>query len=144
MGYRHQFAGRLLFHGNAVLHHLCRKPGLSQLHTVLDLHRGKVRIGRDVEGQCRRIPAAVGVARLHVEHSRRTVERLLDRSGDRLRDRLGIGARVRCGDTDHRRDNLGILIYRKQSQTDESHEYDYNRYDSREYRPVNEKIRFHK
>ena len=52
-GYRHQFAGRLLFHGNAVLHHLRRKPGLGQLHTVLDLHRGKVRIGRDVEGQCR-------------------------------------------------------------------------------------------
>ena len=49
----HQLAGGLLFHRNAILYDFCRESGLRQLHPVLNLNRGQIRICGDVECQCR-------------------------------------------------------------------------------------------
>ncbi len=141
--YRHKAAGRLLRHGNAVLHHFRRQARLGLLDTVLDVDGGKLGVGVDVERHQGVESAGVGARRVHIYHARRAVEFLLDGSSHGLGHGLGVGAGIGSRDAHHRGRDLRVLVDRQACQTDSAHyEYHDRQYD-REYGMFKKKITVH-
>ena len=71
-----------------------RQPALDAGHAVLHVNSGDVQVVAGLEGCSYRAGAAIGARRTDVAHSLDAVDRLFQRNGDRLLDRVGVGAHV--------------------------------------------------
>ena len=86
-----------------------RQIGRSLRQTVLDVDFVGIDVGVDVECDGQRHRIIVTVRRLHVEHVVDAIHLLFDRSGNGLFDGLSVGAGIRSGHDDLRRDNVREL-----------------------------------
>ena len=100
--------GRLA-NGGAELVNIGRQIGRGLRHAVLHVDFIGVDVGIDVEGHGQRHGVVIAVGGLHVEHVVDAVHLLLDRRCDGLLDGLRVGAGIRGGDDDLRRDDVGKL-----------------------------------
>jgi len=81
-------------------------------HAVLHIDRGDVGIGADLEGDVEPVIAGIGAVGGHVDHVVDAVDLRLDRGGDGVFDRFGIGAGIGGRDVDDRGRDLGELFDR--------------------------------
>src|SRR5690606_24799060 len=111
---------------------------------VVDVDRGLIRVGADVEVHRQAHRAGIGARRAHVDHAVHAVDLLLDRRGDRLGDRLGAGAGVARLHHHLGRHDGRVLLDRKRVHRREPGEHDDDRQDRRENRPVDEEAGDHR
>src|SRR5262249_4986619 len=140
-GDEHEDARALLLHGDALRVDLLGQARLCSRDTVLGQDVGGVLVHAHREADVEQHAAIARVRRLHVDHSLDAVHLLLDRSGDRLLDGDGRGARIRRGDANDRWGEEGILLEREPRQRERPHDHDDDRYDDRDNRPADEKLR---
>ena len=100
------------------MYDLDRQPRFGALQTVLYIHGRQIGIGRDVECNGRRKTARIGTRRLHVDHTRRTIQLLFDRCRHGLRYGLCIGSGIGGRNRHHGRYDLRILVDGQHRQTD--------------------------
>ena len=99
-------------HRDTLLRHRGRQPRQRQLHPVLNVDLGYVRIGADLERDAQRVGAGVRRGRRHVEHVLDSVHRRLQRRADSIGDFFGARPRKGCRDCNGWRGDLGILRHR--------------------------------
>jgi len=99
-----------LLRGHTLVAHLLRQPWQRSLHAIVDVDRGLIGIGADVEVDADPHRTGIRVAGTHVDHVLDAVDFLLQRCGDRGGDHLGAGARIRRFDHHFRRHDFRILL----------------------------------
>ena len=105
----HQGVGGALLGRQAGRQHLLRQLGVGLGGAVLDLDRGDVGVGLEVEGDIEGVLAVFGRGRAHVQHLFDAVDLLLDRQGDAVLDDLGVGPRISAADPHRRQGDLRKL-----------------------------------
>ena len=123
--------------------HLLGQPRLDLLHAVVDVDRGDVDVGADLERDLDLHDAVRSRVRAHVDHVRHAVDRVFQRRRDGLFQRLRGGARIDRLNGHHRRRDLGILRDRQRAHRRQAGEHDKRRDDRREKRAVDEEAREH-
>ena len=132
--------GGRLAHRDAVADHVRGKLALGDGDPVLDLDRVDVLVGADVERHREAVRAVVAALRAHVEHVLRAVDLLLDGSGYRLRDHVGIGAGEAGRHRDLRRNHLRVLGNRQVHGGQHADEDHHERDDGGEDRTLDEEV----
>ena len=123
--------------------HFLGQPRLDLLHAVVDVDRGVVDVGADLERDLDLHDAVGRRRRAHVDHVRHAVDRVLDRRGDGLLERLGRRARIdRLHGHDRRRD-LRVLRDGQRAHRRQAREHQEHGDHGREDRPVDEEAREH-
>ena len=111
--------------------HFGRKPRHGEVHAVLRLHRGHVRVGAQLEGHIDAERAVVGAVGHEVEHAIEGEQLFLDGLGDGFFQVLRIAAQIAGADLHHRRDHLGIAGQGKigdgDGAQDDDHDGDHHR-----------------
>ena len=115
-GDQHQRRRERLLHREAGGRHLRGKLRLRLVNAQLRQHLVDIGIGLDIEVDEELNDAVVGADGVHVDHVVDAVHLLLDRRRNRLRDGLGISARVGGGDKNFRRNDVRILRSRQREQ----------------------------
>jgi hypothetical protein len=141
--HQHHDRRRLLLHVHALLHYSGRQLRHRQVDAVLHLHLRDVGIGVEREVDGHRQLSRGRADRRHVKHVVDAVDLLLDRRGDRARERQRIGARIGGGHRHlHRRDRR-ILRDRQLRHRHQAGEADDQRDDRREDRALDEELGEH-
>jgi hypothetical protein len=133
-----QERGRALFHRHALAPHFLRQLGLGLLHAVVDVERGLVDVGADLEGHLDLHHAIAGRGGAHVEHVLHAVDGVLDGRGHGLFQHLGAGARVHGLDRDHGRCDLRVLGDGQAAHRGQAGDHDEDGQHGREDRPIDE------
>jgi len=100
---------RALLDHHALPPHFLGQPRLGLLDAVVDVERGLVDVGADVERDLDLDHAVRRRVAAHVEHAFDAVDRVLERRGHGLLEHLRRRAGVDRAHADHRRRDLGVL-----------------------------------
>jgi hypothetical protein len=103
-----QNRGGALAHRDALAAHLLGERGHRGLHAVVDVDRREIRVRADGEGHRNRQRPVPRARRAQVEHPFDTVYLLLERCGNGLSDRRGVGAGVERRNLDLGRQDVGV------------------------------------
>ena len=136
----HRQVRRLFLGGDAEPPHVLGQPRQRLVDAVLHLHLREVGVGARLKGHRQPQYAVAARDRLHVHHVLDAVDRLFQRRCDRLRDLLGVGARIYRAHLHGRRHDVRIFADREQRHGDQPRDEDHDRQDCREDRAVDEKL----
>ncbi len=113
-----------LEHGNAHALHFLRKLGRGELHPVVHVDGGLIRIGADVKGHGERHAPVAGADRIHVDHVVHAVDLAFQQGGDSRRHHVGARPVVGGGDGDLGRGHVRELLNGQDPDGDGPHQGD--------------------
>ena len=138
-----QEGGGALLDSDTLAPHFLRQARFNLFDAVVDVERGGIDIGADLEGDLDFNHALRCRGRAHVEHLLDTGDLVFKRRGNGLLDDRRRGARIDRAYGDHRRRDFGVLRDRQRAHRGEAGDDDENRQYGRKYRPVDEEFGDH-